>query len=695
MATTTKIFKVQVEGKNQFVDLDSYIKNADESGKSLKTQLREINQVLGQLDETSDEFLKASQKAGQLKDQIGDINQRVNALASDTFKLDGFIGVAEGITAGFGVATSAMNLFGVENDSLNVAVKKTTDLILLLNSLQSIQNLLQTQSTANLFLSNSLMTINNSLKITDNIQTAINNGLKSQNIIVTNLATIAQRALNLAMSANPMAILITLVGALTVAYAIFADETDDSAKSQVKLNDAISANIKLNEMRRKGVNDTLVLDERIKLAQAELLGDERKIIESKIELTKALIAVQVEEQKLNKEIEDKSIPASKRYFEAINAKKTAQEEELKLLKELKDLEASLNQDRETSVNKIESLGLKTIQSAEKVKKEIQGNFKTGLDEAIQDGYEREIKFLDAQIDLRLESFNQAIQLANQITNVFIDAQQQRLDTEIEGFENQKELIDEQIAYIDTKAKESADKQQGIEDQLRNARGLRREALLRDLGLEKTAQEKAEKDRQKLEDSKLKKDEEIAKKRREQEKLSAQSALLQSASQTALAVASIGAQSAKQDFTFGIATVASIGAVLASLTSAITQAKALAKFEDGGIVEGASHSQGGVKALVGGKNMIELEGGEAIINKRSTAQFKSILSSINQAGGGIKFENGGVTDLSNISTPSNSVNELALLRADIIALSNRPVFTSITDINSANGRINRINDITSI
>ena len=49
--------------------------------------------------------------------------------------------------------------------------------------------------------------------------------------------------------------------------------------------------------------------------------------------------------------------------------------------------------------------------------------------------------------------------------------------------------------------------------------------------------------------------------------------------------------------------------------------------DGGMFEGASHANGGIKFASGGRIM-EAEGGEAIINKRSTAMFKPVLSAIN-------------------------------------------------------------------
>ena len=66
-----------------------------------------------------------------------------------------------------------------------------------------------------------------------------------------------------------------------------------------------------------------------------------------------------------------------------------------------------------------------------------------------------------------------------------------------------------------------------------------------------------------------------------------------------------------------------------------------KMATGGMVHGKSHAEGGEKFSVGGR-VVELEGGEAVINKKSTAMFKPMLSAMNQAGGGRKFADGGLT-----------------------------------------------------
>jgi hypothetical protein len=81
------------------------------------------------------------------------------------------------------------------------------------------------------------------------------------------------------------------------------------------------------------------------------------------------------------------------------------------------------------------------------------------------------------------------------------------------------------------------------------------------------------------------------------------------------------------------------------------------FASGGMVHGKSHANGGEKFSVGGR-VVELEGGEAVINKKSTAMFRPMLSRMNEAGGGRKFADGGMvfaTDL--METQANSFESM--------------------------------------
>jgi TP901 family phage tail tape measure protein len=90
----------------------------------------------------------------------------------------------------------------------------------------------------------------------------------------------------------------------------------------------------------------------------------------------------------------------------------------------------------------------------------------------------------------------------------------------------------------------------------------------------------------------------------------------------------------------IASMASTLSLIKSMKSSFGDGGVVEEFANGGLVHGKSHAQGGEKFAVGGR-VVELEGGEAVINKRSTAMFGSQLSAMNAAGGGVKFADGGL------------------------------------------------------
>lgn len=87
--------------------------------------------------------------------------------------------------------------------------------------------------------------------------------------------------------------------------------------------------------------------------------------------------------------------------------------------------------------------------------------------------------------------------------------------------------------------------------------------------------------------------------------------------------------------FGFPAGPIIGGAMASaiLTQTAVSSSMMDKYRGGGLLDGHSHANGGIKTPYG-----ELEGNEAVINRRSTSMFKDELSAINEAGGGRSFGN---------------------------------------------------------
>ena len=115
-----------------------------------------------------------------------------------------------------------------------------------------------------------------------------------------------------------------------------------------------------------------------------------------------------------------------------------------------------------------------------------------------------------------------------------------------------------------------------------------------------------------------------------------------------------------------------------------------QFANGGMVEGPSHANGGVKFAVGGR-VSELEGGEAVINKRSTAMFRGELSAMNELGGGVKFATGGVTPgtANRLKAAGNGNQKLefdALAASIVGGINNKTVTVSEVDITGSQNSV---------
>lgn len=117
---------------------------------SAKTRLRELQKTLADMalagQDGTKAFREMEKEAGRLKDQIGDTQQRIKNLASDTRTIDTFVGAIQGITAGFQIAQGAAALFGAEEEELQKSLVKVQAAMALANGVQQVANLLNKDS---------------------------------------------------------------------------------------------------------------------------------------------------------------------------------------------------------------------------------------------------------------------------------------------------------------------------------------------------------------------------------------------------------------------------------------------------------------------------------------------------------------------------------------------------------------------
>ena len=131
------------------------------------------------------------------------------------------------------------------------------------------------------------------------------------------------------------------------------------------------------------------------------------------------------------------------------------------------------------------------------------------------------------------------------------------------------------------------------------------------------------------------------------------------------------------------TAASAAASYASEISAIGQAKFYPKkFAKGGMVNGPSHSEGGVPFTVQGQGGYEMEGGEFIVNKRAASLHRSLLDKINGSARPnipnqpMKYAQGGFINSNNITNVTKqSLESVDYLKAIAEATTSTAIQTS--------------------
>ena len=364
----------------------------------------------------------------------------------------------------------------------------------------------------------------------------------------------------------------------------------------------------------------------------------------------------------------------------------------------------------------ESLAIKLREKRDK----LNADFKAGLlDENVYESSIREVDRMTNQVGDKIEELkskmdmkeavgkliaqiSQFVQVVgqslNQILSAVWDNQDAAFDNHMEELDKTIDAVREKYEQMDELAEEHRSNVESIEDELATARGDRRQHLIDQLNAEMSAERQAlaEKKKAQKEEEKLqaqKEREEKKQKEREHKR-----AVTQAFINWHLSIAS---GLATQPFMpTGIA-MGALATALGAVQYALIKSQ---KYAEGGVIQGKSHSQGGVKVL-GGR--AEVEGGEFITNKATTAKNVELLEYINGKKRKVNFEDliefyGGTSvkkNIQGIRTKFADGGVIPTLRSDITVndrilnaiedYSNKPTVVSVVDIID---RTQRVNDV---
>ena len=243
-------------------------------GTKLTQQIRAIREQLMQMemagDTSSQAFIDLSVRAAELTDQMGDTQQQINILASDTKNLDAAMSVGSGIAGAFSAATSAAALLGGESEELQEAFLKVQAALAVLNGVQQVANVLNKDSAANVVIRTALQKLLNKEKTKEATLTATNTAAtvaetaaKGASATATTAATAATWSFNAALLANPVMLIVAGVAALVAGLAYLFSAMSKNAEEQRNFNGIMEE----TEKRIKNIGDSS--DYAAKLAEAE------------------------------------------------------------------------------------------------------------------------------------------------------------------------------------------------------------------------------------------------------------------------------------------------------------------------------------------------------------------------------------------------------------------------------------------
>lgn len=308
-----------------------------------------------------------------------------------------------------------------------------------------------------------------------------------------------------------------------------------------------------------------------------------------------------------------------------------------------------------------------------------------------------------------DSIDQWLQQVGQTMNTILSSlseiQSNKYDKMIEQQEKYIEEYEELLNKQKDITQEHASAVESIENELSTARGDRRQQLIDMLNAEMAAQraslaqeKKIEREREKAEEKKkkLEHDQAVAKKKMQ---------LAQATINMAMAIS----MAAVNNWPIPAIPMMALASAAGAAQIAAIQSQNIPSYGSGGVIQGKSHREGGVQAVVG-NSPIELEGNEFIIRKKSTMPNLNLLDFVNRSEKKLsledfigfytnengmrkrvisnsprtKYEDGG-----KIATLRNDINLSDRLLTAFEDYSNRPTVVSVVDIID---RTKTVNDV---
>lgn len=681
--------KVHLESlKKQYADLNTELKEFDATmgnhqrnvgnynesvAKPITLQLKEMQRAMAEMiiagKEGSDEYQQLAEQAGKLQDAIGDARNEVSRFANDTRQLSAVVDVAKGAVSAFSLLKSASAALGFEDEKLAKSIQTLQAAQAALTSLQELQAQLLNKSSG-------LYRVINALKL--------------KYIAFTEGEAAATATASTALVTFRKALVATGIGAAIVLLGYLASNWDSVKDAILRAADALGIYnyaaekaAKKNEEQKKWEAS---VDQRFYERKLELLKAQGGDLKKEIEYEQKILDARYKQDLITYEEyhhqiallqakwdKHKGDEAEKAAEEARKAEEKRREEANRRYKEwLKERDKVIADHEKANKELYDGLADMQDRQAKQREKEFD-DFNKDLEKRVQ----AQIAWNKKQDELEKEREAKKKEQQQATINKGIELQQEVMQGISDVFQAQADAISRNIEQIDKEIDRSERQIQRHQNNITNymhmaemERGAERDALIQAAKDEQEVMKQKEKaeDEARKKKEKLEKEQKVAEFKAKKTNLANQ--LLQGLANTALGVTQALAQTPPASYVMAALT----GAMGAIQTGIISTQMGKLKMANGGLLDGPLHSQGGIPV---GNTGVEVEGGEYVVNRRSTAEYLPLLEAINERGRR-RYADGGQLELPSM----NTTNEL-LARMNI-----SPV-VSVVDITRASNRLSSV------
>lgn len=242
IAATTEELKRQEEA------LGDHRRSVGDYGKAARELKTEITELTDQLmamaaagDTTSKEYQEMLQRVGELKTAVEGVNQSITNTSKGTESIQALTGAVGGVTAVYGLWTSASAVLGKQNEELEVTMKKMMTVVTALNSLTAISNALSKTNATYRAAEMLLQKVGITQTKAETKALAAKNTMMASGNVLTKAAAAATWLWNAALAANPVVLLTIALAALVAGLAAlggaFKGATKESKAAKVAMDE--------------------------------------------------------------------------------------------------------------------------------------------------------------------------------------------------------------------------------------------------------------------------------------------------------------------------------------------------------------------------------------------------------------------------------------------------------------------------